>query len=218
MTRSGISGFINTFAGCEVILEADNGLELIEGMEGLEKTKAPMPDICILDIFMPVLNGYDTLIRLREKWPEMYALVLTGHNTDYYLLQMVRAGANGFLRKNCSPKDLEKAIRNIYEYGIYTPADSDFGKQFKAYKAQKLKLPELSPDEIELLRLCCSDMNYTTIAGKMSVTDHRVEWLRNSLFKKFHVSSRSGLVMYAIQLGLVELNIDETGSIPNLKK
>jgi len=196
-----------------MILQADNGQELIDQL----KKVTILPDICILDIFMPVLNGLDTLIQLQEKWPEIRTLIFTGHNTDYYLIQMIRAGANGYLQKNCSPTELETALRSIYENGVYN-SDIMTYKFYKAVKNNETKLPEFTRNEIELLKYCCSDLSYDQIAQKLGTTMRSVDWFRNSLFKKLHVGSRSSLVMYAIQFGLVSLDIDVTNKSLTTKK
>ena len=206
IVRRGICEFINTFRRCAVILEANNGRELLSLLEKAEE----MPDICILDIFMPVLNGLETLIEIHKRWEDMKVLVLTGHSTDYYMIQMVSAGANGYLQKNCSPKELEAALHSIYENGIYN-SDILTYQFYRSVKNKKVKLPTFTGNEIKLLTYCCSDLSYEQIADKMSTTARSVDWVRLSLFKKLNVGSRSSLVMYAIQFGLVELDIDETG-------
>lgn len=213
MVRKGIIGYINTFEGCSVILEANDGNELLLQMEHASQ----LPDICILDIFMPVLNGLETLIQIKARWSHIRVLILTGHSTDYYLTRMIRAGADGYLQKNCSPKELETALRSIQDNGIYSP-DVETYKFYRAVKNNEVKLPEFSEKEIALLKHCCSDLSYDQIAQKLNTTLHSVDWYRNSLFKKLNVGSRSSLVMYAIQFGLVALDIDATAQSLKLKK
>ena len=207
MVRKGISEYINTFSGCRVVLEAANGLDLLGQIEKADT----LPHLCILDIFMPVLNGLNTLLRMREQWPDMKVLVLTGHNPDFYLIQMLRAGANGYLQKDCSPQELERAIRTVHEMGVFG-ADIGNYSVFRKGKGKVEDLPDFTENEIALLGYCCSDLSYHQIADKMNTTHHSVDWYRNSLFRKLNVKSRSSLVMYAIQFGLVELDIDSTAS------
>lgn len=206
LVRKCIVRYIKSFDGCEVILEAGDGHELISQLE-----ETPLlPDLCILDIFMPRMNGLETMLKIKARWPRLKALVLTANNTDYYLSQLLLAGANGFLVKDCEPERLEKAIRAIDQDGIYSP-DLHTHKYLLSLMSGLVKPPMLTPEEISLLQYCCSDLSYAQIADKMSTTICSVDWHRNSLFKKLHVHSRSGLVIHAIQFGLVELCVDVTG-------
>ncbi len=206
LVRKCVVRYISSFAGCEVIIEACDGRDLIRQLN----EAARLPDICILDIFMPHMNGWETLQKIKERWPDMKALILTAHSTDYYLPRLLLAGAGGFLIKDCEPEQLEKAIFAIHEYGMYSP-DLDACRYLLSLINRSIKPPELTKEEILLLQHCCSDLSYAQIAEKMNTTMHSVDWHRNSLFKKLDVHSRSGLVVHAIQFGLVELSIDVTG-------
>ncbi len=209
IVRNGICELLNASSQrCQVVIQAGNGEELIERLAG----SAEPVDVCILDIFMPVLNGFETLKAIRLRWPEMRVLVLTGHNTDYYLIKMIMAGANGYLLKNCSPKELDTALISIYENGIYHSEVMTL-KFFQAVIHKEVKLPLFTEHEVELLKHCCSDLSYVQIADKMGVTAKSVDWYRESLFKKLKVGSRSGLVMCAIRFGIIPMDIDTTGHI-----
>ena len=147
IVRKGIGELINSFADCNVRIEVSNGQELIDAME----RSAILPDICLLDIFMPVMNGLEALIQIRKRWPDMKVLVLTGHNTDYYLIQMIRAGANGFMQKNCSPKELEIAIKSVHEHGIFHSEIMTY-KFFHSVMMKEINLPSFTENEIEFLK------------------------------------------------------------------
>ena len=203
IVRKGVATFINSFQNCRVTIEAGNGQELLAAL----KSAAELPDICILDIFMPELNGPDTLTEIRKIWPQMKVLVLTGQTTEYYQIIMIRAGANGYLHKSCSPKELEQAIRCIYGTGIFH-ADAEAAGYYEDIVNRKIGLPGFTEQEVLLLQHCCSDLGYEQIADRLGVTMRSIDWTRNSLFKKLNVKSRSGLVMYAVQLGLVPMDVD----------
>jgi DNA-binding NarL/FixJ family response regulator len=214
LVRKGITDYIRSFGPAyKVTIQAANGLELLEQLTQASE----LPDLCILDIFMPVMNGLEALVKIRERWPRMKALVLTAHNTDYYMLQFLRAGANGFLQKSCEPEELKNAVTAIYEHGVYS-SDAAVYKYHKSEDNHEHIVPEFTDMEIAVLKLCCSDLSYTQIAQKLNTTMHSVDWYRSSLFKKLQVASRSGLVMFAIQFGLVELDIDPTAKSMMLKK
>ena len=206
MVRKGISEFINSFDDCSVIIEADNGKDLLLKLEAA----TILPDICILDIFMPEMNGLETLLAIGRKWRDIKVIVLTGHNTDYYLIQMIRAGAKGYLQKNCSPKELELAIKMVYEHNRYNSELLSF-KYNRELRNKDSFIRDFNEQEIGLLKHCCSDMSYTEIALKMGESVASIDWTRKSLFKKLNVNTRSSLVFFAIQFGLVEIDIDETG-------
>lgn len=201
MFREGVLGLL---AGSERVvfsIEASNGKELIQK---LEKNKG-LPDVCILDIFMPKMDGYAALLEIRERWPELRVLVLTGHNTEYYLIKMIRAGASGYLLKNSSPREIEKAIVAVHEHGTYYSLGVNTRLATRAAR-QQIDVPDLSPKEIEVLRACCSDMSYVQIAEQLELSLNAVEYCRVSLCKKLNVSSRPGLVVMAMELGLLELH------------
>lgn len=194
VVRNGICELLNSTNKFTIPILANNGKDLIEK---LTKSKEKI-DICILDVFMPVMDGYDALVHIRKQWPEMKVLVLTGHTSDFYLIKMIRAGANGYMQKSCSPQELETALVNIYEHGLhYSDVASD--RFFSAVMGNKAIVPELTEKETQFLQLCCSDMSYGEIAQKMGVSRNSIDWYTESLFKKLNVHSRSSLVIWAIK-------------------
>lgn len=201
LIRQGIRDLLTNSGQCQFVIEASNGKELLEKL----KSAAQLPDLCILDIYMPQMNGYDALVELRKRWPDLKVLVLTGHNTEYYLIKMIRAGANGYMLKSSSLSELERALLSVHQHGhFYSDAISQ--KFVRMVSRGELTVPEISDKEADILRYCCTDMSYVQIAEKMGITPKSVEHWRESLFKKLKVSSRSGLVMFAVQFGLVEIH------------
>lgn len=170
MVRNAVCDLINSFDNCAVVIQANNGKELIERLEEI-KGKV---DLCILDIFMPMMNGYESLVEIRKRWPEMRILVLTGHNTDFYLLKMITAGANGYLLKNCSPRELHTAITAIHEHGVHH-SEVMTAKFFRAVIEDEVRLPKFTDQETEFMKPCCSDMSYAQIANKMGVSPKSVD-------------------------------------------
>jgi two-component system invasion response regulator UvrY len=115
LVRNGIISLINTIDHCEVIADGVNGKDLISNIAALE-TK---PDVSILDISMPVLNGYETIIELKRLYPDMKFLVLTMFEEEYSIIKMIKNGANGYILKGCSTSELQNAITEIYNNGYY---------------------------------------------------------------------------------------------------
>lgn len=203
IVRSGIAGIIESFGNCEVVLQTGNGRELIDQIEKMEEP----PSICMLDVFMPVLDGLDTMIEIRRRWPSMRFLVLTGHYTDYYLIKMIRGGANGYLLKDCSPSELDRALISISQHGMYY-TELITNQFVRSILVQEIKMPEFSEHEIEFMNWCCTDLSYVQIAEKMETSAKSVDWTRNNLFKKLKLINRSSLVMFAIQAGIIPVEND----------
>lgn len=115
LIRKGIVEIISSFPQFKVIIEASNGAELLSAINA-----SPIhPDICILDISMPMMNGYETLKVIRSNWPEMKVLVLTMFNNEFSILKMVLGGAKGYLLKDCTPEELQLALNNLYHYNLH---------------------------------------------------------------------------------------------------
>lgn len=200
IVRKGICELLNSLGEFRISIEADNGKHLIDQLLAAEQ----VPSICILDISMPIMDGLETIGEVRQRWPGMKFLVLTGHNTDYYLIKMIVAGANGYLLKNCSPRELQEALHAIHEQGVYH-SELMNSRTVSQVMRREINPPEFTEREIELMRHCCSDLSYLKIAEQMGITLKSLDWARNSVFKKLNVTSRSGLVLFALQKGLVPL-------------
>ena len=199
--RKGLAELINDFEGMKIIIDVSNGEELISRM----KTATPLPDVCILDINMPVMNGYDTARALKAQWPEVKILALSMYDNEFNIIRMLRSGAGGYVLKDAEPAELCKAIREIEAHDFYH-SDLVTGRMFR-----KLMQPvgnedeELSEKEIHFLGLCCSELTYKEIAEKMFLSPRTIDGYRDGLFQKLKIKSRTGLVMYALRAGISPL-------------
>ncbi len=193
--RQGVCSLINTLKNCQVVVEADNGKDLLDKLSGQDQ----LPDLCILDINMPVMNGYDTLIALKAKWPGLKVIMLTMLDDDYTILRVLQDGANGFLLKGCGGDDFLKAITTVYKDGYFF---SGLISDETIRIAAKLSLPSISERQMEYLRLCASDMNYGKIAGKMGISVRTVEGIQKALGEKLNIHSRVGLAVFAVKTGI----------------
>ena len=202
VVRKGIISFINRLGGIQVDIEADNGRDLIKQIEAAKE----IPDICMLDINMPEMNGFDTIIELKKKWPDIKVLVLTVFDVEIYIIRMIMYGANGYLLKSCDPDEIKNAIVSIYNHGMYY-SDVVTRHFFNSVKNKEIKIPNLTGREIQVLNLCCGDLSYAQIAEKIGTTTRSVEGYRDSLFKKLNTNSRVSLAMFAVQFGLVPVEI-----------
>ncbi len=199
LIRKAIIEYINFYEDCNVVADENNGKELIDKIGILECA----PDVCILDISMPVMNGYDTIIYLKKSYPKMKFLVLSMYDTEFSVIRMIRNGANGYLLKNCDPADLHQAIVDIYFSGYYY---DDIASEGAFKKASINDIPTLTKKELEFLSLCCSELSYAKIAELMHVSTRTVEDYQQHIGDKLNIHSRMGLALFAVQNGLVSLN------------
>src|SRR6266496_2376454 len=114
MIRTALTILINEFENCKVILEAANGLDLQEQLK-----KKVFPDIILLDLQMPLMDGYETLDWLQENHPNIHVVILSMHDCDFNVMRLLRRGAKAFLKKASSPSELKNAIYSVNEKGFY---------------------------------------------------------------------------------------------------
>lgn len=200
LIRKAICNIITTFDDCSISIEASDGSELIKALEQAEE----LPDVCIIDISMRRMNGFDTLAAIRNRWPQMKVLILTIYAGTQNINKAFSLGANGYLLKDCNPDELFKAIKDIVTNGIYT-SDLVPYQMIHHIRADKQPSPRITDREAQFLSLCCSELTYNEIAGRMGISLRTVDTYRESLFGKLHVTSRTGLVMQALQTGIVQL-------------
>ena len=204
LLRDALGVVINSFENCRVILFAANGKELLEKMQ-----KDYLPNLVILDLNMPEMDGYETAKYLRINFPEIYVLVLTMYDSEISLLRMLQTGARGFLKKDIHPGELKLAIQSVMTSGYFYSHNSA-GKLVNLFKkdsgvpAQTDRFG-LSENELTFLKLASTDMTYKEIATLMKISPRTVDNYRDSLFVKLNVKSRVGLAIYAIKSGVVTL-------------
>ncbi|MBS1773643.1 MAG: response regulator transcription factor [Bacteroidetes bacterium] len=198
--RSGLKHIINSLPEFSADIEASNGKELIEKIESADKK----PDVCIIDINMPLMNGYKTAQAIRTKWPGMGILALSQYNNEYSVIKMLRSGATGYLPKEAGPKELEDALFAIINKSIYY---SDLVSEKTVAKAEDRAgiAIDLNETDLQFLGYCSGDLTYKEIAEKMKVSLRTVDWYRDKLFEKLKVKSRTGLAVFALQVGIAPI-------------
>jgi len=204
LLRNGLASIINTFDGYSVLMEADNGKQFIEQL----KTSAS-PDIVLLDINMPEMNGIETACWMKENLPSAKILVLSVMDTDTVIISMLKHGARGYILKDSKPAIFKQALDNIRDSGFYmNELVSNKMLNYVTNEPDKVKthlLSQLTENEITFLQLSCTEMTYKEIAEKMNVSPRTVDGYRDHLLKKLNVQSRVGLVIFAIKYGLYKL-------------
>ena len=205
--RKGLINLIELVCSdCEILFEADNGVDLQQKI-----TKANEPDILLLDVNMPKMDGFATVQWLTENFPLVKILVVSMVEKEESIVRMLKLGVKGYLSKDVEPQVLGEALNAIMNKGFYY-TDFITGKLVHALNSNnnpdKVKTDALrlmNDREKDFLKLACSEFTYNEIAGKMFVSPKTVDGYRNALFEKFNVKSRVGLVLFAIKKGLVIL-------------
>lgn len=201
MFRMGLAALLRNAEGrFEIVAEAGDGQELINMLAKLETP----PQVCLVDVNMPVLDGYKTLAYLRMKYRDMKFLTLSMYDHEFAIIKMLRQGANGYLLKEDDPEVLMNAIEHVVDNDFYhSDLTNAHLKELIGEEAHKRL--ELNANEKMFLELCCTEMIYKEIATAMGLSVRTIEGYRDDLFQKVGVNTRTGLVIYAMKHGLVNL-------------
>lgn len=197
-----LAGLINDFEGFHVNWCVQDGRKAIQ----LLKDDINVPDIILLDIVMPGMNGVEVAKWLFENKKEIKVLALTMEEDDNSVIQMLQYGVKGYLLKNISSEELHLALEQVVKYGYYyTPIITGNIHRHIEKKILNKNVPEMTEREKELLDYLCTDMNYAEISKKVFLSESTVDTYRARLFEKFEVKNRIGLILKAVHLGLVTL-------------
>lgn len=204
--RKALAAYMKQFTQYQVQLGASHGLELQEQLKIV-----PVPDLIILDIRMPIMNGFETTEYLLSRFPGLKILVVSMLPEMHHLENLLQMGVCGYVQKDADMEELQRAIDQIIHKGHYlNPAAyvqliSD-KKDIQKQQMQEAQLAaHLSDREREFLRRLCTDKGYKEIAGEMFVSPRTIDGYRDALLKKLSVSSRIGLVTFAIRQGIAEI-------------
>lgn len=199
--RKGMEELIEDFDNMEVLYSVPNGQELINKL-----SSGKLPDVCLLDINMPEMNGFETARKIKEQWPDIKILAVSVYDSEFNIIGMLRAGAGGYILKDAQPDVLRKAIEGIYENGFYH-SELVTGKILHRMisQPQEVTTTQLNEKQVQFLKLCCSEMTYREIADSMGISHRTIDGFRDQLFEKLNIKSRTGLVMYALKTGIATL-------------
>ncbi len=201
LLRNALAKLIDSFDSFYVYFEAENGVDL------KEKIKQKMiPDVILLDVNMPGMNGYETAEWLYKHYPQIKVLALSMYSDENTIIRMLKLGAKGYIMKTAEPEELKMALESVVEKNFYI-SELISGKIIGGLN-RNTEMPDefnLTDKEKEFLKWSCTDLSYKEIAEKMYVSTRRVEDHRNALFEKLKIKSRIGLVIFAIKNGLVDV-------------
>ncbi|HTS45392.1 MAG TPA: response regulator transcription factor [Puia sp.] len=202
LLRKALAKLVNSFENYAVLFEAENGKEIKNKI-----AQHIVPDIVLLDVNMPEMDGYETARWLYKNYPQIKVLALSMLSDEKTIIKMLRLGAKGYILKNIDPEELKNALDSIVKKNFYL-SEYISGKIISGLHKDADRQEEpvvLTEKEKDFLRLICSEITYKDIAAQMYVSPRTVDEYRNHLFEKLKVKSRIGLVLYAIRSGLVQV-------------
>ena len=205
--RKGLISLIEMVcSNCQIVFEADNGLDLQQKL-----IKGNEPDIILMDINMPHLDGFAAVQWLNENFPQIKILVVSMVEKEESILRMLKLNVKGYLNKDVEPKELGDALDAVMNRGFYY-TDFITGKLVHALQMENIKQKAnedevffISEREKSFLALACTELTYNEIAAQMFLSPKTIDGYRNSLFEKLNVKSRVGMALHAVKHGLVKL-------------
>lgn len=205
LLRNGLANLIRGLDSYAVLFEADNGKDFIEQLKPLY-----LPDIVLMDINMPEMDGYETALWLKRNYPGIKVLALSMYDNENAVIRMMKNGARGYILKDIDPVEFRRALDSLLSKGYYY-SELITGKLIHSVnnvdgsEQSMHSLTLLNDRELVFLKLACTEMTYKEIAEKMFLSARTIDGYRDALFEKLNVKSRVGLVTYAIRNGIVNL-------------
>ncbi len=199
--RRGLTMLLRDLPDVQVVFECSNGEELLTGL------KNNTVDVVLLDLEMPVLNGMDTMKRMREEFPRVKVIVLSMHSEEKFIVHLMELGANGYVLKTAEPDEIEDAIHAVATTGYHFSPMVSRVMLHGLVKKEKLRptfdeVDPLTERELDVLRLICEELTTTEIAGKLFLSPRTVEGYRNNILQKIGARNTAGIVVYAMSKGI----------------
>ncbi len=201
--RKGVILSLRHFSFIKFVLEAENGQDLIDNL------KEAKPHVVLMDLRMPVKDGIETTKYLTRHFPDIHVIVLTMHEDEHFVLQLMENGANGYLLKTTDPTEIKKAITDVMDKGYYL---NNFVNRIllkKAHLKNKAVINfspgiEINEKEKEVLELICMEFTSAEIGEKMSISARTVESIKERLMERFGSRNTAGLVFFAVKNNLID--------------
>jgi DNA-binding NarL/FixJ family response regulator len=198
------------------VVEAQPGMEIVgvahDGESGVRMCRELKPDVVLMDINMPVMNGVEATRSIRSLLPDTKVLILTVNSDDAYVFRGIKAGATGYLLKDCTPEDLSRAIKTVHA-GDTIIAPEIARKMLLAFEEaeEEPSAPRLTERELEIITALAHGRANKQIARDLSISEKTVRNHISNIYKKLHVYDKLGAVLYAIREGLVDVDGLEGG-------
>lgn len=203
LLRNGLAALVRNI-GHQVVIEASDGKDFIAKLQ-----EGPKPEVVLMDINMPVMDGYDTAIWMKQHYPDIKVLALSMYDDEAAIIRMLKNGARGYILKDSDTPELKSAIEAVLTKGFYY-TEMITGKLLHTInqsdeEGSTRKVLNLNDRELEFLKLSCSEMTYKEIADRMHLSPRTIDGYRDSLFDKLKIKTRVGLAIYAIKHGIVHV-------------
>ena len=182
-----------------VVCEAADGRELLDALMQMKE----MPDIILLDVRMPGMDGYTAAIAIRTKWPAQKIIALSMYYEEMAVIKMLQSGAHSYLDKMCEPKELVNCILSVHKHGYY---HSQLVPVELFVAVRKKEVPDLTEKDLQFISLCCSQRKMEEIADIMLVSKASLEKIQHSIGEKIGITRRTDLAMLAKNMGLGPFN------------
>ena len=200
--RAGVKTALSVKKDVELIAEADNGMQLLNLLKHVE------PDVILLDIQMPIMDGIQTLPEIRKLYPHVKVIILSMHNDHYMISKLMEIGANSYLTKNSDSETIYQAIKTCYEQEFFfnelTNKALLSGLRTKRHDGNSFQDAMLTEKELTVLKLMCEERTTKEIADIVDISPRTVEAIRDKLKTKTGSKSMAGLVMYAIKNKIIQ--------------
>jgi DNA-binding NarL/FixJ family response regulator len=196
-----IAQLVNSIDCCTTLFQVRNGKELITQLT----VATQQPDLILLDINMPMMNGFDTAQWLKLNQPNTPFVALSMNDDDESIIKMLKLGAKGYLIKDIDTDELLLAVEQVLTKGFYY---NDFISQKLVASLNQAAMSDefnFKEKELEFIKWCCSELTYKEIAHNMNLSPKTIDGYREEVFEKIGAKSRIGIVMYAIKTGIVKL-------------
>jgi len=201
LLASSLEQLILSFENCTVLHISKNGKDFQQKLN----THAEKPDIVLLDINMPVMDGFETALWIKENHPAIKVLALSMEDDEASILKMIQHGAKGYLLKDTPPNILELAIKEIMTHGFYH-SDLTANTLMQAFhKVEEPPTNYLRDKELTFLALAATERTYKEIAIEMNLSPKTIDGYRQNLFDRYNIKNRVGLVLFAIKNGIVKV-------------
>lgn len=201
--RKGLKSMLEDYDQLQLLFETGNGRDMINQLATVK------PDVILMDIKMPEMDGLQATTYIHEHYPQIKILALSMYNDDKYIIDMIKAGASGYLLKNAEPEEIIEAIRMVHQKGFY------FNDHLSGTLVKELlgnhdqcanpAVVDLNDREIQVLKLICEECTNVEIADKLFLSVRTVEGYRTRLFEKIGSKNIAGLVMYAVRNDIIKV-------------
>src|SRR5215210_598650 len=200
--RAGVKTALSVKKDVELIAEADNCMQLLNLLKHID------PDVILLDIQMPIMDGIQTLPEIRKLYPHVRVIILSMHNDHSMISKLMEIGANSYLTKESDSETIYQAIRTCFEQEFFFNdlTNKALLNGLRTKKPSESSTPDvhLTDKEVTILKLMCEEKSTKEIADMVDLSPRTVEAIRDKLKTKTGVKSMAGLVMYAVKAGIVE--------------